>query len=93
MEYFSPRTKADKKELDRLYKSLEVSTPAEKAVVNYLWFQDKTKRILVWDYGTIKEQKGWVRITTRTNKHSFDFCTLAKSLEEGNFKDLFYKID
>ena len=85
--------KTDIKRLEQIKKSLGVTTIAENVVVEHLFKRDLNRGILLISYGTIKEKDGWVLITSRTNKHSFNFNVLASELENGDDLDLWHKID
>lgn len=90
--------KQDLKRFNNLKKALNITTIAEEVVLNHLFRRDKHREILVWDYGEIKEYStdtcgNWVRITTRTNRHSFNFSAYAPFLEKGDEHELYQKID
>lgn len=85
-------TKKQVKELEYLRNVLNITTKAENVVLEHMYMRDR-KDILVYNYGDIIEHNGWVRITSVTNKHSFDFSVLASELEKGIETELWEKID
>ena len=85
--------KRDTKKLEKIKARLGVKTKAEIAIVEHLFMRDLNRSILLYDYGKIREKDGWVQITAVTNKASYLFSVLASEMEEGNLKDLWYKID
>lgn len=89
-------TKKQQKELARLKLNLGITTKAEEIVLEHLYFRNG-KNILIHHYGEIKEYNisgnNWVKITTRTNKASFNFNTLSSRLLDGDEQDLWQKIE
>ena len=85
--------KKDIRNLERIKKSLGITTKAENVVVEHLFNRDLNRDILLESYGTIKEKDGWIEINAVTNKHSFLFSVLVSELEKGDETDLWHKID
>ncbi len=91
--------KIQTKRLSQLIKYCNITTIAEMIVLEHIYYRDIHRSILVHDYNGIKEIQyssdgsRWVRVTIKTNKHCFDFHVLAESLEKGDERDLWHKID